>query len=89
MQDDHLYSAEEVAKRFTLKPKTVMRYAAEGRWPHVRLPGYGGGYRYVFTGEQLDQILAMMTVDVPPVTIRPAPPRRTTKKSTSAKQKAS
>lgn len=67
MQLEHLYSAEEVAKLLTLKPKTVIRKAQMAEWPHVRLPGYGGGNRYVFTDAQLQQIISMLTVNVAPV----------------------
>lgn len=79
MQVDHLYSTEEVAKLFGLKTTTVARRAAASLWPHVRLPGYGGGYRYVFTEAQLAEILDMMTVTVP----------RAAKKASAGKGKAS
>jgi len=79
MEIDHLYSAEEVGKLLTLKTKTVQRKCAAGEWPHIRLPGYGGGHRYVFTEAQLRELLDMMTVTV-------APPRAP-RKATQARQK--
>lgn len=89
MQIDHLYTYEEVAKLFHLKPKTVQRRCALAEWPHIRLPGYGGGYRYVFTEDQVEQILAMMTVKVTAKTSPQKAPRAVKRTAAKSAAKAS
>jgi hypothetical protein len=89
MQIDHLYSCEEVGQLLTLKPKTVARRAQLAEWPHVRLPGYGGGYRYVFTEAQLEQIVDMMTVTVTAKTSPRKAPRQAKKTAAKTAAKAS
>lgn len=39
LHDDDLLSAGEVAQLFRVDPKTVARWAKDGKLPHVRTPG--------------------------------------------------
>lgn len=52
-------TADEVARLFSLTPRTVRKYARTGEWPHARTPARGGGI-YLFCTHDIDEIVAAM-----------------------------
>ena len=57
-RDTELLTCTEVADMFRVDPKTVSRWARQGRLPHFRTPG---GHRRYRAGE-IEKILADGTV---------------------------
>lgn len=46
LRDDDLLTPAEVAQLFRVDPKTVSRWAAAGKLPHIRTMGGHTRYRY-------------------------------------------
>lgn len=60
MSDQSYLTSSEVAERLAVSPKTVSRWAAEGRLGHAKTLG---GHRR-FPADQIDQLAQELTVPV-------------------------